>query len=107
MRDAETMSSAQAARTDAELPLRLTADEAGRLGDEIYERDVRPEIEEADHGRMVAIDVDSGMSAVADSELDAAHRLRLRRPGATNVWLMRIGYRAVASIGGGSLRGTG
>ena len=107
MRDAETMSSTQAARTDAELPSRLTADEAARHGDEIYETNVRPQIEEADRGRMVAIDVDTGMWAVADSELDAAHRLRLQRPGANNVWLMRIGYRAVASIGGGSLRGSG
>ena len=82
-------------------------DEIARLGDEIYERDVRRQVV-ADHdGEYVAIDVESGSWAVAGSELAAAKRLRTQQPGAINVWLLRVGYRAVASIGGGAPRRIG
>ena len=83
---------------------RRPAGEIARLGDEIYERDIRREVEDAHDGEFVAIDVESGSWALAGSELGAAKRLRERQPDAINVWLLRVGYRAIASIGGGSLR---
>ena len=82
-------------------------EEIARLGDEIYESDIRPRVEDDHDGEVVAIDVDSRNWAIADSELAAAERLRERHPVATNVWLLRVGYRAMASIGGGSLRRIG
>ena len=82
-------------------------EEIARLGDEIYESDIRAKVEDDHDGQVVAIDVDSGNWAVADSELAAAERLRERRPAATDVWLLRVGYRAMASIGGGPLRRIG
>ena len=57
-------------------PIRRPAKETARLGDEIYERDIRPRVEADHHGKYVAIDVDSGIWAVADSILVAAERLR-------------------------------
>jgi hypothetical protein len=79
-------------------------DEIARLGDEIYERDIRPQVE-ADHdGDIVSIDVDSGNWAVDDDLLAAAGRLRALRPQAVNVWSLRVGHRAVYKFGGGSLR---
>ena len=79
-------------------------EETARLGDEMYRRDVKEQVE-ADHdGEYVAIDVDSGNWAIAESELAASDSLRTQCPDAINVWLLRVGYRAVASIGGGSLR---
>lgn len=83
---------------------RRPAEEIARLGDRIYERDIRHEVEDAHDGDFVAIDVDSGSWTLAGSELDAAQRLQERQPDALNVWLLRVGYRAIASIGGGSLR---
>ena len=60
---------------------------------------------EAGHdGEYVAIDVDSGNWAIAESELAASDLLLAQCPDAIDVWLLRVGYRAVASIGGGSLR---
>ena len=82
-------------------------EEIARLGDEIYERRIRPKVEAENLGRIVAIDVDSESWAIADSELAAAGRLRQQRPDASNVWLLRVGYRAIAGIGGGSLRSVG
>ena len=87
-------------------PARWSREETGRLGDEIYERDIRPQVEETHHGKIVAIDVDTGDYSIADTVIAAAEDLRDRRPDA-RVWLMRVGYRALRSFGGGSLRRTG
>ncbi len=86
---------------------RRPREETARLGKEIYERDIRGQVE-ADHfGESVAIDVDSGSWAVADSEGAAVDRLRAMRPGAVDVLMERVGYRALRSFGAGSLRGAG
>jgi len=39
---------------------RYSAEETARRGDAIYERDIRPHLEETHRGKVVAIDVDSG-----------------------------------------------
>ena len=92
--------------TNAETPARQRRpkEETARLGDEMYRQDVKAQVE-ADHdGEYVAIDVDSGNWAVAGSELAASDLLLAQCPDAIDVWLLRVGYRAAASIGGGSLR---
>ena len=95
MRDAKTPAPKQSSMPTA--PTR-PLEEVARLGDEIYERDIRPQVEAAHHGEYVAIDVDSGVWAMADSELAAADRLRSQRPGISDVWLLRVGYRAIVTI---------
>lgn len=80
-------------------------DEIARLGKEIYERDIRPQVEADHHGKVVAIDVNSGDYAIADTASVAAKRLRAQRPDA-GVWLMRVGYRTLRHFGGSSLRRT-
>ena len=83
---------------------RRPKEETARLGDEIYRRDVKAQVEACHDGEYIAIDVDSGTWAVAESELAASDSLRAQCPDAIDVWLLRVGYRAVASIGGGFLR---
>ena len=101
MRDANLPAPAQPSRPTAPTrPLEAIA----RLGDEIYERDIRPQVEAAHHGEFVAIDVDSGSWAVSDDLLTATKRLREQRSGAIDVWSVRVGYRVIGSIGGGSPR---
>ena len=81
--------------------------EAVRLGREIYQRDILPQVE-ADHfGEYVAIDVETEDWAVADTTRVAVERLRERRPDAVDVLCERVGYRALRSFGAGSLRRTG
>ena len=77
------------------MPRRRPAEETARLGDEIYERDIRFQVELSHHGEIVAIDVDSGSWAVADSVLEAGALLREERPAAVNVWSVRVGHREV------------
>ena len=85
-------------------PVRRSAEETGRLGDEIYQRDIRPRVEEAYHGKIVAIDVDSGDYAIAETATAASDRLRERRPDA-DTWCLRVGYGVLRHFGGRSLRG--
>jgi len=84
-------------------PTRPTA-EIARLGKEIYERDIRSKLEDNYHGESVAIDVETGDWAIAPGEREALERLRARRPGAVDVLMERVGYRALRSLGAGSLR---
>ena len=83
---------------------RRPREETARLGDEIYERDIRLRVEADHHGEFVSIDVASGSWAVSDDLLTAAKRLRKRCPDAVDVWSVQVGYGVIGSIGGGSHR---
>ncbi len=85
------------------IPVRRPAEETARLGDRIYERDIRQRVEAIHHGEIIAIDVDSGNYVIADDVIAASEGLRAQRPNA-DVWLIRIGYRALGSFGGHPLR---
>ena len=100
MRDAETTAATQRNRPTAPTHLR---DEIARLGKAIYERDIRRQVEDRHVGEVVSIDVDTGSWAIADDLLAAADSLRAQRPNAVNIWSERVGYRALASFGGGSI----
>ena len=85
------------------MPARRTAEEAGILGDEIYETNIKRQVEDAHHGKIVAIDVNSGDYAIADTVSAASKRLRKRSPDA-DVWSVRVGYRTLRNFGGRPLR---
>jgi hypothetical protein len=59
-------------------------------GKAIYERDIRPLVEAENHGKYVAIDIDTGAWEMDASETAAGDRLRVRVPDA-QTWMMRIG----------------
>ena len=105
MRDAET--SAHAHGEGGKVRARRPREETARLGKEIYERDIRRQVEADHHGEVVAIDVDSRGWTVANGEIAAVDRLRALHPSAVNVLCERVGYRALRSFGAGSLRRTG
>ena len=83
---------------------RRPSEEIARLGDEIYERDIRHEVEAEHHGEVVAIDVESGTWAIGDTVIVARDGLRTKRPDAIDVWLLRVGHRALHHFGGRPLR---
>ena len=83
---------------------RRPREETARLGKEIYERDIRRQVEADHHGEIVAIDVDSGVWGIGDTVIAATDLLRAQRPDAVDVWSERVGYRALRSFGAGSLR---
>jgi hypothetical protein len=82
---------------------RYSKEEFARRGNEIYESQVRSQVEPGNHGKIVAIDIETGAFEVADAPRIAVDRLYDRYPDA-QPWVIRIGHRAVFRIGSQSLR---
>lgn len=79
---------------------RYTKEEIARRGSELYEREIRAKVEEGNIGKVVVIDIETGDYEIDDEQLTAAHRLRAKHPDAA-AYAIRIGYPALAKIGGG------
>ncbi|MBD2287795.1 hypothetical protein H6F92_02710 [Microcystis wesenbergii FACHB-1317] len=77
---------------------RYSKEEFARRGHEVYESQVRSQIEEGNHGKIVAIDIETGAFEVADDSLTAAKQLLIRFPDA-QIFGIRIGHRAVHRFG--------
>jgi hypothetical protein len=82
---------------------RYSKEEFARRGDEIYETQVRRQIEEGNHGKIVAIDLETGAFEVDASEVAACDRLEDSHPEA-QIWMVRIGSRYVRRFGGRTKR---
>lgn len=80
---------------------RMDGAEISRRGKEIYERSLRQQIEtDANIGKLVSIDVETGEYEIGDDRsLDAPRRLLARHPDAA-IYTLRIGYNAVYALGG-------
>jgi hypothetical protein len=72
---------------------KYSPEEHARRGEAIYQQ-IRPLVEAGNHGKIVAIDIDSGAFEVGDNEVAADTPLLARFPDA-QVWYVRIGYPAV------------
>ncbi len=82
---------------------RYSKEEFAQRGDEIYDSQIRSQVEEADRGKIVAIDIETGAFEVADELLTASKHLSSRVPDA-QTWFVRIGHSAVDHFGARSLR---
>ncbi len=77
---------------------RYSKEEHARLGTAIYDEVVRPLVEAAGQGKVVAIDIDTSEFEVADDTLKAADRLLARCPDA-QIWFVRVGHPGVHRFG--------
>ena len=77
---------------------RRPLDELGRLGDAIYDQQIRPTRRPEDRGKFVAVDVDTGEYEMDEDDYTAVMRLRARIPAA-DMWLMCAGYPTTYRIG--------
>jgi hypothetical protein len=82
---------------------RYSKEEFAQRGDALYESEVRKQVEEGNHGKIVAIDIETGAFEVADDILPATDRLFARLPDA-QPWIVRIGHRVVHRFGSRSLK---
>lgn len=80
---------------------RWTAQSVARRGREIYEANVRAEVEPEHEGRFLALDVTSGDYEVGDEVLPTSARLRERKPDAV-LYLLRVGHPTAYRLGGRS-----
>jgi hypothetical protein len=81
---------------------RYSKEEFARRGNALYEAQVRQHVEDGNHGKIVAIDIETGAFEVADTPMIAVDRLYEREPNA-QPWVIRIGHRAVFRFGSRSL----
>lgn len=77
---------------------RYPKEELARRGKELYESQIRRQVEPNNFGKIVAIDTETGAFEVADDTLVASDRLLERCPDA-QTWFIRIGYRGVHRFG--------
>jgi hypothetical protein len=75
---------------------RYSKEEFARRGNEIYDSQIRSNVEEGNHGKIVAINIE-------DTPMKAVDRLYEREPNA-QPWVIRIGHRAVFRFGSRSRR---
>jgi len=79
--------------------LRHNKEEIARLGREIYERKIRPEVERDHDGRFLVVDVTKGRYEISDDELTAFDRAREQNPDGS-FFLLRVGRRGAHRLGG-------
>lgn len=76
-----------------------TVSPLGQRAQELYER-LRPEIETPENiGKLIVMEVESGDYEIDDRGIETSRRLQSRHPNAT-LYALRIGYKAVETLGG-------
>jgi len=78
---------------------RYSPDEFAQRGRILYEQKVQPHVTEADDGKFVAIDVETGAYETDTDDYTATERLLQRQPAA-QIWLCRVGQGTTYRIGG-------
>ncbi len=77
---------------------RYSHEEFARRGGDLYESQIRAQVEAGNDGKVVAIDVETGQFEVGDDALTASDRLLAKCPDA-QAWFVRIGRSALHRFG--------
>ena len=80
-------------------PPNLTPEEIADLGEKIYREKIRPTLTEADIGKFVHIDVNSGEYEIDDDDITGDKKL-CARVSEPRIYGMRVGYSAAYFMGG-------
>lgn len=76
---------------------RYSKEEFARRGTDIYEGQIRAQVEEGNKGRIVAIDIETGEYSLGENILLASQALFERNDDA-QLWVVRVGHRAVHHV---------
>lgn len=76
----------------------FTPEEIGRRGREIYERDIRREVEPEHRGKFIIIDIFTGEYEVGENDPEATSFMRKRNPEAV-MYGTRVGAKAAYRTG--------
>ena len=74
--------------------------EFGTRAHAIYDAELRHKLEPHEHGRYLALEVETGDYEIADSIVAANEEMRERHPLPTLFYTFRIGYPAALKLGG-------
>jgi hypothetical protein len=87
----------------ADVKPRYSKEEFARRGDAIYQERILPKLTAKDRGKFLAVDIETGEYEISRSEMKAGDKLLARIPEA-QIFLVRIGYKAIRSFGGRQIR---
>ena len=73
-------------------------EEFARLGDEIYTRDIYPQLQADSQGKIVAIDITTGAWEIDNDEISVCKRLEKSYPSA-QIWIVKVGSKYVRRFG--------
>ena len=74
-------------------------EEVARLGNQIYQHDIRDKVLPQHKGKFLVLDISSGDYEIDEDDLSAEEVLRARRPGGVFFGL-RIGYTSAYTLAG-------
>lgn len=75
----------------SKLETKYSKEEMAKLGDEIYEKKIRPEVESKYQNKVVAIDIETGDYAIGNNAIEASKELsKLHK--VKDVWFVRVGH---------------
>src|SRR5262245_6926971 len=74
--------------------------ETVRLGEELYEREIRARDEPGHKGKMLALDINSGAYALGDDSMTAFDGLKKSHPDA-RIYILRVGFPTAVKLGAG------
>jgi hypothetical protein len=78
---------------------RFTREELATRGQDWYDNTIRRQVETPENlGKIISIDVETGVFAIAEDVLSAAKQLLQKRPDAA-LWTERIGHEVVFDLG--------
>lgn len=81
--------------------LQQSVAEIAQIGEQIYEQEIRSQVETEHQGEFVIIDVNTGDYEVDPDDPTACQRLLARRPDAL-LYGVRVGYATAYRLGGAS-----
>jgi hypothetical protein len=83
---------------------RYATEEIVRRGQELYDQQIRRTVEQEENiGKILVVDIETGDYEIDEDHLTAIDRALAKHPDAA-LYSLRIGYPALASIGGGGWR---
>ena len=82
---------------------RYSKEEFAQRGDRIYQTQIKSQVETGNDGKIVEIDIETGIYEIADDLLTASKNLSARLPDA-QTWFVSIGHQAVDHFGARSFK---
>lgn len=78
---------------------RYSLEEIGRIGEEVYHRDIRPYVMPQHKGEFLVLDIETGDYEMGTDDLQTEKRLLARRPDGV-LYGVRVGYTSAYSLAG-------
>jgi hypothetical protein len=79
--------------------IKYSKEQVAARGEDIYDREIRLNVEADNRGKYLVLDIESGEYEVDRDDLTATKRLLAKRPNAI-LYGLRIGYPAAYRLGG-------